>query len=75
MDSNKQLQEASLIGRLLSLEALLMLMGSVSLIYGLITGSLPHIGWGLIIIPGVLLIIKIRRERRRKNTNPTQTRG
>ncbi|NVN89995.1 MAG: hypothetical protein HXX11_05260 [Desulfuromonadales bacterium] len=71
MDSNKQLQEASLIGRLLSLEALLMLMGAASLLYGMITGSLLHICWGLIIIPGVLLIIKIRRERRRKNNNLT----
>jgi Flp pilus assembly protein TadB len=69
MDSNKQLQEASLIGRFLSMEALLMLMGVASLLYGIINSSLPHICWGLVIIPGILLLVKVRRDRRRKKNN------
>ena len=66
MDSNKQLQQASLIGRFLSMEALLMLMGVASLIYGIFNGALLHICWGLIIIPGVLLLVKVRRDRKLK---------
>ena len=69
MDSNKQLQEASLIGRFLSMEALLMLMGVASLLYGIINSSLLHICWGLVIIPGILLLVKVRRDRRRKKNN------
>jgi hypothetical protein len=69
MDSNKQLQEASLIGRFLSMEALLMLMGVVSLLYGIFNGALLNICWGLIIIPGVFLLIKVRRDRKRKKYN------
>lgn len=65
MDSNKQLQEASLIGRFLSMEALLMLMGVVSLFYGVIHGALLQILLGLISIPGVVLLVKARRDRRR----------
>lgn len=66
MDGNKELQEASLIGHILSLEALLMLMGAASLIYGLINGILLNILLGLLIIPGGLLIVRARRERRRR---------
>lgn len=65
MDSNKQHQEASLIGMLLSLEALLTLMGVASLLYGIINGVPLNILLGLLIIPGVLLIMKARRHRRR----------
>jgi len=69
MDSNKQLQEASLIGRFLSMEVLLMLMGVASLIYGIINSALLNILCGLIIIPGVLLLVKIRRDRKHKKIN------
>ena len=69
MDGNKQLQEASLIGRFLSMEALLMLMGVVSLLYGISTGSFLNILWGLFIIPGVFLIIKVRKNRLRHKNN------
>jgi len=69
MDSNKQLQEASLIGRFLSMEVLLMLMGVASLIYGIIKGELLNIFCGLVIIPVVLLLVKARRDRKRKKTN------
>lgn len=69
MDGNKQLQEASLIGRFLSMEVLLMLMGAASLLYGIINGKLLNILCGLIIIPGVLLLVKARRDRKRKKIN------
>lgn len=66
MDTNKQHQEASLIGLLLSLEALLTLMGVASLLYGIINGVPLNILLGLLIIPGVLLVVRARRERRRR---------
>jgi predicted benzoate:H+ symporter BenE len=66
MDTNKQHQEASLIGMLLSLEVLLTLMGVASLFYGIINAVPLNIFLGLLIIPGVLLAIRVRRARRRK---------
>jgi Flp pilus assembly protein TadB len=66
MDSNKQHQEASLIGLLLSLEALLTLMGVASLIYGVINAIPLNIILGLLIVPGLLLVARARRERRRR---------
>jgi len=66
MDSNKELQEASLIGRFLTMEALLMLMGVVSLLFGIFNGTLLNVYYGLIIIPGVLLLAKVRRDRKRR---------
>lgn len=40
MRGNKEQQEISVLGRLLSLEALVFLMGVVSLLYGMVTGNL-----------------------------------
>jgi len=60
--SNKEKQEISVIGRLLSLEALVFVMGIVSLIYGLATGSLLNIIIGaLILVIAILLALKWRR--------------
>jgi membrane protein implicated in regulation of membrane protease activity len=70
MDTNKQHQEASLIGMLLSLEVLLTLMGLASLFYGIINGVPLNILLGLLIIPGVLLAVKARRMRRRRKQQP-----
>jgi hypothetical protein len=63
MDKDKQRQEISLIGRILSIEALLLLMGIASLIYGITTAQDPtmNIFWGLVIIPGVFILIKVRK--------------
>ena len=61
-DDQKELQEASLVGRILSMEAILMLMGLVSLLYGLIKGSMMNIFWGVVIIPGVFLLHKVRKK-------------
>jgi uncharacterized membrane protein len=60
MDKEKQRQEISLIGRILSLEALLMLMGVLSLYYGIARGATMNIFWGVVIIPGVFILYKVR---------------
>ncbi|MBK5274665.1 MAG: hypothetical protein JJE30_06400 [Desulfuromonadales bacterium] len=62
MDKDKQRQEVSLIGRILSMEALLLLMGVASLIYGIVNGATMNIFWGLVIVPGVFILIKVRRK-------------
>lgn len=62
MDSNKQRQESSLIGRILSMEALLLLMGVASLIYGIVNNAVMNIFWGVVIVPGVFLLLKVRRK-------------
>jgi hypothetical protein len=61
-DDAKELQEASLVGRILSLEAVLMLMGIISLIYGLVNSATINIFWGVVIIPGVLVLHKVRKK-------------
>jgi hypothetical protein len=63
MDKDKQRQEVSLIGRILSIEALLLLMGVASLYYGITTAQDPtmNIFWGLVIIPGVFILMKVRK--------------
>lgn len=61
-DNDKQRQESSLIGRILSMEALLLLMGVVSLIYGIVNGEAMNIFFGIIIIPGVFILVKVRKK-------------
>lgn len=61
MDENKQREEVSLIGRILSLEALLLVMGAASLVYGIINAELVNIAIGA----GVVLLILILMHRRR----------
>ncbi len=61
-DPNKEIQEASLIGRILSMEALLLLMGITSLVYGIVNGVTINIFWGVVIIPGVYVLHKVRRK-------------
>jgi len=61
-DQSKERQEASLIGRILSMEALLLLMGVASLVYGIVNSTETSILWGVIIIPGVFILIKVRRK-------------
>ena len=62
MDNEKQRQESSLIGRILSIEALLLLMGVASLIYGIVNSAVMNIFWGVVIVPGVFLLLKIRKK-------------
>lgn len=61
-DSTKQRQEASLVGRILSMEALLLLMGIASLVYGIINGLMINVFWGCVIIPGVFILSKVRKK-------------
>jgi len=61
-DDQKELQEASLVGRIFSLEVALFLMGVASLIYGLINGAGMNIFWGIVIIPGVFVLHKVKRK-------------
>ena len=60
-DDQKELQESSLVGRIISLEAVLLLMGVASLAYGLINGAGMTIFWGIVIIPGVFLLHKVKK--------------
>lgn len=62
MQGNKENQEISVLGRLVSLEALVLLMGIVSLIYGLVTARLSNIIIGaVILVAGGILVRKWRR--------------
>jgi len=63
MDNEKERQEISLIGRLFSLEALLIAMGLLSLISGIIRMQRSQIFWGLIIIFGSILFLFVRKKK------------
>lgn len=69
MDKDKERQEISLLGRLLSMEALLVLMGLFSLISGIIDRDALRIIPGIAIISALILLIIMRRRRRRKNNS------
>jgi len=43
------------------MEALLLLMGLASLYYGITQDVTMNIFWGLVIIPGVFILIKVRK--------------
>jgi hypothetical protein len=61
MDKDKEKQEISALGRLFSLEALLIIMGLVSLISGIACRDFTRLLLGLLILGGLLLFIIIRR--------------
>jgi len=67
MDRDKERQEISVIGRLLSLEALLVLMGLLSLISGILAQDALRLLLGLLILAALFLLITLRRRRRRLN--------
>ncbi|RII28066.1 MAG: hypothetical protein CXR30_14490 [Geobacter sp.] len=58
MDRDKQRQEISLIGRILSMEGLVFLMGFVSLIHGLVRGEWVSLCLGILILCGMYLVFK-----------------
>jgi hypothetical protein len=62
MDMDKQRQEVSLIGRILSIEMLLLVMGVASLVYGIVNGQTMNIFWGIVIVPGVFILMKVRKK-------------
>lgn len=61
-DTSKEIQEASLIGRILSLEALLLAMGVASLIYGLVNGVTASIVLGSAIVLAIVILDRVRRK-------------
>ena len=73
MDKNKERQEISLIGRILSMEALLLVMGIASLVYGTVNGIGVNIFFGLIIIPGVFVLAKVRKKDWKKHWEDLET--
>ncbi len=66
MDKDKEKQEISVLGRLFSLEALLVVMGAVSLISGIVRRNFTGLLLGSLILGGLLLFIIIRRRSNRK---------
>ena|SRR6185369_367807 len=61
-DGQKEIQKASLIGRILSMEAFLLAMGIASLVFGIMHDLTMNIFWGLVIIPGVFVLHKVRKK-------------
>ncbi|GLI37146.1 hypothetical protein KI811_12630 [Geobacter hydrogenophilus] len=58
---DKEKQEISLIGRLLSMEALLILMGIASLGYGIARAQVMSIFWGVMILVGAVVLSFVRK--------------
>lgn len=58
MRGNKEGQEISVLGRLLSLEALVFLMGLVSLVYGLVTQRISNIVIGAVILAAAVFLAR-----------------
>ncbi|HEY6873113.1 MAG TPA: hypothetical protein VI298_10350 [Geobacteraceae bacterium] len=62
MDEEKNNQEISVIGRLFSTEAFLILMGIVSLGYGIVNGTSINIFWGAMILGGSVVLHFVRKK-------------
>lgn len=60
-DAQKEIQKASLIGRILSMEAFLLMMGISMLAYGIINEATMIIFWGCVIVPGVFVLHHVRK--------------
>ena len=61
-DGQNEIQKASLIGRILSMEAFLLVMGIASLAYGIVNEVSMNIFWGVVIIPGVFILHFVRKK-------------
>jgi hypothetical protein len=64
MDKDKEKEEISLIGRIFSLEALLVVMGLLSLISGIIRTQWTQIVLGVVVIAGSMLILFVRKKKK-----------
>lgn len=62
MDNDKQRQEVSLIGRIFSIEALIFLMGCLSLYFGISQKKPLSIFWGVLILCGFLVLRLVRKK-------------
>ena len=58
MQGNKENQEISVVGRLFSLEALVFMMGVVSLIYGVVTLRPLNIAIGALILVAAFFVAR-----------------
>ena len=61
MRGNKEHQEICVVGRLFSLEALVFLMGVVSLVYGLAAARLANIIIGALVLVVAVLLARVWR--------------
>jgi len=59
---DKEKQEISLVGRLLSIEGLIIVMGLVSLGYGIVNGTMVNVFWGMIILAGAVALHFVRKK-------------
>ena len=59
---DKEKQEISVIGRLFSVEMLLMIMGVASLASGIYTGEVMQLFWGGMIIGGSVVLFFVRKK-------------
>ncbi|MCM2359812.1 MAG: hypothetical protein NDI77_16800, partial [Geobacteraceae bacterium] len=55
-------QEISVIGRLLSIEVFLLLMGIASLVSGIVTGEAIQLFWGVMIIGGSVILYLVKKK-------------
>lgn len=72
-DTSKEIQEASLIGRILSMEALLLAMGVASLVYGLVNGVPASIVLGSVIVLAIVILDRVRRKQDGRRRNETES--
>ncbi len=75
MDSGKAKQEISVIGRLFSMEALLVLMGLISLVSGIVTGQATQIFFGVVILVGSVALYFVRKKDWKKHWEDMEAEG
>lgn len=61
-DDSRERQQASLVGRIISLEAAILLIGLLSLGYGIIYQKVVSIFWGLLILLAFFCLLKVRKK-------------
>ncbi|GFO58219.1 hypothetical protein GMST_05440 [Geomonas silvestris] len=66
MPGNKEHQEICVVGRLFSLEALVVIMGVVSLIYGLATGKVISVIIGAAVLAAIWVLARWCRRNQAK---------
>ena len=62
MDKDKEKLEISVLGRLLSMEALIFLMGLASLWYGIVNGAGMSIFFGVFILSGAVALFFVKKK-------------
>ncbi len=60
-ETHDETKKTPLIGRILSMEAFLLLMGLSLLTYGIANDATMIIFWGCVVIPGVFVLHKVRK--------------